>query len=48
MKQHGDSATDRQFPGTNGPLSGLATTVERADAAPTPAMYGAVRREVEQ
>jgi len=48
MKQNGDSATARQFAGINGPLSGQATMVEGTDAAPTPAMYGAVRREVEE
>ena len=47
-KQHGDSAAARQFARMNGELSGLATTIEGADAEPTPAMYDAVRRELEQ
>jgi hypothetical protein len=46
-KQHGDAAAD-QFAELNGTLSGLATDVEGADATPTPAMYDAVRRELEQ
>jgi hypothetical protein len=46
-KQHGDDAAD-QFAELNGTLSGLATDVEGADATPTPAMYDAVRRELEQ
>ena len=47
-KQHGDADAAGQFAGLNDTLSGLATDVEGADAAPTPAMYDAVRRELEQ
>jgi photosystem II stability/assembly factor-like uncharacterized protein len=47
-KQLGDADAAGQFAGLNATLSGLATDVEGADAAPTPAMYDAVRRELEQ
>jgi hypothetical protein len=47
-KQHGNSAAAGQFAGMNGTLSGLATTIEGADAAPTPAMVDAVRRELHE
>jgi hypothetical protein len=47
-KQRGDADAAHQFAGLNGTLSGLATDVEGADAAPTPAMDDAVRRELEQ
>ncbi|HEX5413955.1 MAG TPA: hypothetical protein VFZ27_19095 [Terriglobia bacterium] len=47
-KQRGDSAAASKFADLNESLSGLATTVEGADAAPTRAMYDAVRRELEQ
>lgn len=46
-KQHGDADAAGQFAGLNATLSGLATDVE-GDAAPTPALYDAVRRELEQ
>ncbi len=47
-KQHGDGAAARQLADVNGRLSGLAADIEGADAAPTPAMYDVVRREIEQ
>jgi len=47
-KQHGDGDGAQQFAGLNGTLSGLANDIEGADAAPTPAMYDVVRRELEQ
>ena len=47
-KQHGDAYAADQFAGLNGRLSGLAIDVEGDDATPTPAMYDAVRRELEQ
>jgi len=47
-KQHGDADAATQFAGMNATLSGLATDVDGADAAPTPAIYDAVRRELEQ
>jgi len=46
--QHGDAQAAGQFAGLNSTLSGLASDVEGADAAPTPAMYDAVRHELEQ
>jgi photosystem II stability/assembly factor-like uncharacterized protein len=47
-KQHGAAAAASQFAELNGKLSDLATDIEGADAAPTPAMYDVVRRELEQ
>jgi hypothetical protein len=47
-EQHGDADAAGQFARLNDTLSGLATDVEGTDAAPTPAMYDAVRRELEQ
>ena len=47
-KQHGDAEAAGKFAGLNESLSGLATVVEGADAAPTPAMSDAARRELEQ
>jgi photosystem II stability/assembly factor-like uncharacterized protein len=47
-KQHGDDNAAGQFAGLNGTLSELAGEIEGADAAPTPAMSDAVRRELEQ
>ncbi|HXH48170.1 MAG TPA: hypothetical protein VNM47_02250 [Terriglobia bacterium] len=47
-EQQGDSTAAGKFADLNGTLSGLADTIEGADAAPTPAMYDAVRREMDQ
>jgi hypothetical protein len=47
-KQHGNAGDARQFAALNGTLSGLADDIEGADAAPTPAMYDAVRRDLTQ
>ncbi len=47
-KQRGDTDAAAQFAGMNGTLSGLASDAEGADAAPTPAMEDAVRRELGQ
>lgn len=47
-KQRGDGVAARQFAGLNGTLSGLAADIEGADAAPTPAMYDAARREIDR
>ena len=46
--QHGDRAAAQQFAGINSALSELAAGIDGADAAPTPAMYDAVSRELEQ
>ncbi len=46
-KQNGNSAAGR-FADLNGTLSSLAADIEGADAAPTPAMHDAVRRELQQ
>ncbi len=46
-KQNGNTKTAGKFADVNGTLSGLADAIEGADAAPTPAMYDAVRRELE-
>jgi photosystem II stability/assembly factor-like uncharacterized protein len=47
-KQRGDGAAARQFANLNGTLNGLAADTEAADAAPTPVMCDAVRREMER
>jgi len=47
-KQHGDADAAGKFGEMNSTLSELATDVEGADAAPTAAMYDAVRRELEK
>jgi hypothetical protein len=47
-KQHGDAAAAGQFAELNGTLSSLVGDIEGADAAPTPAMYDALRRELER
>jgi photosystem II stability/assembly factor-like uncharacterized protein len=47
-KQHGNADAADQFAVLAGTLSALATDVEGDDATPTPAMYDAVRRELEQ
>lgn len=47
-KQQGDAQAAHQFAGINETLSGLATDVEGADAAPTLAMDDAVRRALEE
>ena len=45
-KQHGDNAAAGKFAHLNGNLNTLAEDIERADAAPTPAMVDAARREL--
>jgi photosystem II stability/assembly factor-like uncharacterized protein len=47
-KRDGDAAAARRFDEINGALGGLATTVDAADAAPTPAMVAAVRHTLDQ
>ena len=47
-KQHGNADAADRFAVLAGTLSALATDVEGDDATPTPAMYDAVRRELEQ
>jgi len=43
-KQQGDSKAEKKYAGLNGHYSGLATTVEMEDGAPTAAMYAAVHQ----
>jgi hypothetical protein len=46
--QRGDSVAAQQFAEMNGTLGEFASSIGGADAAPTPAMYDAVHRELEQ